>query len=329
MPRGEGNALRARQPKGSSNSLTDSPVYNKLAVDLAKVYRGDNGHPSVFVGNVDEFIDHVGFMQQGVAGARVLPDLRAVVTQCTDQHPGALPPKYTVQTLIPYLLNFPKLEYLNISNCGITDTGVTQLANNLGALGVKTLVLAGNHYVTQAGRDAIKQSLSQVPHEVFVSWAKRDGTGTATFKDKSNKIYDLTLEPDSGGNCKISLMPSGISGVNAGDSSGVCPAPVKDQIIGCLEGAIGIGVAGLVTCGSNPTPAGYPICVARAALIGCSGRTLSIASKPCIENAYSSILGDSNNSGSGGWDVNDPQVSGASVGNNVSGNIGDFDLGSL
>jgi hypothetical protein len=311
MPRGEGNALRARQPKGSSNSLTDSPVYYKLAVELGKVYPG-----SVFVGNVDEFIDHVGFMQQGVAGARVHPDLRAVVTQCNDQQPGALPPKYTVQTLIPYLQNFSKLEY-------------PQLANNLGALGVKTLVLANNHYVTQAGRDAIKQSLSQVPHEVFVSWAKNDGTGTATFKDKSNKTYDLILEPDSGDNCKIALMPSGISGVSAGDSSGVCPAPVKDQIIACLEGAIGIGVAGLVTCGSNPTPAGYPICVARAAFIGCGGRTLSVASKPCIENAYSSILGDSNNSGSGGWDVNADTLPGTSVSTDINGNPGDFDLGNL
>ena len=184
------------------NSLISSPRYYDLAIKLGKVYLGDNGGPSVFVGNVDEFIASVGYMQRGEpCGRPVLPDLRAVVTQCNDQHPGALPPKYTVETLIPYLLNFPKLEYLNISNCGITDTGVTQLANNLGALGVKTLVLANNQYVTQAGRDAIKQSLSQVPHEIFVSWANSNGTGTATFKDKSNKTYDLTLEPDSGGNC--------------------------------------------------------------------------------------------------------------------------------
>ena len=313
MPRGEGNALRARQPKGSSNSLTDSPVYKKLAVDLAKVYRGDNGHPSVFVGNVDEFIDHVGFMQQGVAGARVLPDLRAVVTQCNDQHPGALPPKYTVQTLIPYLLNFPKLEYLNISNCGITDTGVTQLANNLGALGVKTLVLADNQYVTQAGRDAIKQSLSQVPHEVFVSWAKSDGTGTATFKDKSNKTYDLTLEPDSGGNCKISLMPSGISGVNAGDSS---LPDVSSQIKACLIGGVGKTVSGFVECYKGPTnPATY-ICTAKNALVGCAAGTAVLAT--------SHALG-SNDGGSGGWDVNDTPLAGTSTSTDVDwGHWGDL-----
>ena len=303
--------------------LLDRPGYYNLAVELGKVHPG-----SVFVGYVDEFIESVGYMQRGEpCGRPVHPDLRAVVTWCTDQQPGALPPKYTVQTLIPYLLNFSKLEYLNISHCGINDTGVTQLANNLGALGVKTLVLADNQYVTQAGRDAIKQSLSQVPHEVFVSWAKSDGTGTATFKDKSNKTYDLTLEPDSGGNCNISLMPSGISGVNAGDSSGVCPAPVKDQIVACLGAAVGAGVSGAVGCGS--TNLAYPVCVASAALLGCGGAIYAVALNPCIDSAYSSILGDSNNSGSGGWDVNDPQVSGASVGNNVSGNIGDFDLGNL
>ena len=296
-------------------SLTDSPVYQKLAVDLAKVYRGDNGHPSVFVGNVDEFIDHVGFMQQGVAGARVLPDLRAVVTQCTDQHPGALPPKYTVQTLIPYLLNFPKLEYLNISNCGITDTGVTQLANNLSALGVKTLVLAGTPYVTQAGRDAIKQSLSQVPHEVFVSWAKSDGTGTATFKDKSNKTYDLILETDSGDNCKIALMPSGISGVSAGDDT--CPPSLQTQLRECLKGAISGSAFGAATCkiASGNVKA---ICVTSGLVLGCGRATIDSITERCLTS-------HSNDGGSGGWDVNDTQLAGTSVSTDVDwGHWGDL-----
>lgn len=303
--------------------LLDSPRYEKLAVELAKVYRGDNGHPSVFVGNVDEFINHVGFMQQGVPGSRVFPDLRAVVTQCIDQHPGALPPKYTVQTLIPYLLNFSKLEYLNISNCGITDTGVTQLANNLGALGVKTLVLANTPYVTQAGRDAIKQSLSQVPHEVFVSWANEDGTSTATFKDKSNKTHDLILEPDSGGNCKIALMPSGISGVSAGDDT--CPPSVQTQLRECLKGAISGSVVGAATCqaASGQVKA---ICIATGTLVGCGKATIDIITERCISSHSND---NSNDTGSGGWNVNDTQLSGAYVDNDVSGNPGGFDLGSL
>lgn len=288
--------------------LLDRPVYYKLAVELGKVYPG-----SVFVGYVDEFIASVEYMQRGEpCGRPVHPDLRAVVTWCTDQQPGALPPKYTVQTLIPYLLNFSKLEYLNISHCGINDTGVTQLANNLGALGVKTLVLADNQYVTQAGRDAIKQSLSQVPHEVFVSWAKSDGTGTATFKDKSNKTYDLTLEPDSGGNCKISLMPSG---VNAGDDT--CPPSVQTQIIECLKGAISGSATGAAACkiGGGQVKA---ICVTSGAVLGCGGAIIDSITERCIPSY-------SNDGGSGGWDVNDTQLAGTSVSTDVdSGHWGDL-----
>ena len=281
--------------------LLDRPGYYNLAVELGKVHPG-----SVFVGYVDEFIESVGYMQRGEpCGRPVHPDLRAVVTWCTDQQPGALPPKYTVQTLIPYLLNFSKLEYLNISHCGINDTGVTQLANNLGALGVKTLVLADNQYVTQAGRDAIKQSLSQVPHEVFVSWANKDGTGTATFKDKSNKTYDLTLEPDSGGNCNISLMPSSISGVNAGDS--YLP-DVGTQIVACLGGAAAGVVRGSLQCKGSGI--GKALCIAKDSYLGC---TMSTAAAVTIHagNAY----GD--DGGSGGWNVNDTPLAGTSTSTDI------------
>ena len=288
--------------------------------NMRQVLRKQYPNESTFSGNAEKFVRAVQAKHRGEPYG-LGDNLKAVAMNCNDSQ---------LTNVLPYLKNFSTIEYLSIRF--IHDNSAEQLVSSLGALGVKTLVLADN-CITQAGRDIVKQSLSKVPHEVFVSFvnanANSDRTGTAIFKDKSNNIHDLILEPDSGDNCKISLMPSGISGVSAGDSAGVCPAPLKDQIIGCLEGAISIGVAGLVTCGSNPTPAGYPICVARAALIGCGGRTLSIASKPCIENAYSSILGDSNNSGSGGWDVNDPQVSGAYVDNDVSGNIGDYDLGSL
>lgn len=299
--------------------LLDRPGYYKLAVELGKVHPG-----SVFVGYVDEFIDHVRFMHQGVAGASVHPDLRAVVTWCTDQQPGALPPKYTVQTLIPYLLNFSKLEYLNISHCGINDTGVTQLANNLGALGVKTLVLADNQYVTQAGRDAIKQSLSQVPHEVFVSWAKSDGTGTATFKDKSNKTYDMVIKSD-GADAIIDFADNntGISGVSAGDT---CPPSVRDQIATCVGGGVGTVTATWTHCSSAGDVRAQLVCRGGAFLAGCASTVAAFATTQCARGeGLDSIVDDSYR----GFDVNDSQVSGASVDNNVSGNIGDFDLGSL
>jgi hypothetical protein len=290
------------------NSLIDNPVYSDLARNLGKVYRGDNGHPSVFVGNVDEFIESVGYMQRGEpCGRPVLPDLRAVVTQCNDQHPGALPPKYTVQTLIPYLQNFSKLEYLNISNCGITDTGVTQLANNLGALGVKTLVLANNHYVTQAGRDAIKQSLSQVPHEVFVSWANKDGTGTATFKDKSNKTYDMVIKSD-GADAIIDFADNntGISGVSAGDT---CPPSVREQMAYCLGAGTGTMMARWENCSKLPGQAKL-VCLGGAFLTGCAA---GVATKSITECARGEEYhdhdgrddrGDSYDNTGNDWDIN-------------------------
>lgn len=380
-----------------------------------------------FIGSANQFVKVVQARHRGEPDS-LQDDLKAVTLTCgrdTSYYGPGRHPQFHVQKsplddtqlsiAIPYLKNFTKIEYLNISNSQVTNNGLAQLADALSPIGVKTLILANNPHVTQVGRNIIKKSLSKVPHEIFVSWgvtsdkgnnseeqkkqsayiseftgsfgmdeinskilltrikdhtgsmptphskavitqkytewfkgrfdmneintqilsdrckeifgnindhASHNSTGTATFKDKGNKTYDLTLEPD-GNNCKISI----ISGVNAGDSNAVCPAPVKDQIIACIDGGAKAGFAGAVGCGS--TNIAYPVCVASAALVGCGGSIFGAALNPCIDNAYSSIFGDSNNSGSGGFDANASQLSGTSVSTDISGNPGDFDLGSL
>jgi len=251
---------------------------------------------STFSGNAEKFIRAVQAKHRGEPSG-LGDNLKAVAMNCNDSQ---------LTNVLPYLKNFSTIEYLSIRF--IHDNSAEQLVSSLGALGVKTLVLADN-CITQAGRDIVKQSLSKVPHEVFVSFvnanANSDRTGTAIFKDTSNKIHDLILEPDSGDTCKISLMPSGISGVSAGDSS---LPDVSSQIAACLIGGVGKTVSGFVECNKGLTnPATY-ICTAKNALVGCAAGTAVLAT--------SHALG-SNDGGSGGWDVNDTPLAGTSVSTDV------------
>lgn len=296
---------------------------------------------SKYKGAANDFVVAVGKMQSGTPwGIKISPDLNSVTFNCGRDESyygcGEDAPYNEVQyalndgdlvNAIPYLKIFKHLQYLNISDSSITDNGIAQLASAIGAMGVKTLVLANNRYVTIGGQELLKKSLSEVPHEIFVSWANPDGTGTATFNDKSNKSYDLVLEPSGNGNCLISIDPKGL-GVSAGDST--CPAPIKDQIVGCIKGAVGGGVTGVLGCGGANIA--YPACVASAALLGCAGNTYNIALSPCIDNAYSSVerFVDSSESKSGGFDPHDTPLSGVTVSNEIGGGTpGDFDLGSL
>ncbi len=251
---------------------------------------------STFSGNAEKFIRAVQAKHRGEPSG-LGDNLKAVAMNCNDSQ---------LTNVLPYLKNFSTIEYLSIRF--IHDNSAEQLVSSLGALGVKTLVLADN-CITQAGRDIVKQSLSKVPHEVFVSFvnanANSDRTGTAIFKDTSNKIHDLILEPDSGDTCKISLMPSGISGVSAGDS--FLP-DITTQIVACLGGAAAGAVRGWAKCGG--TKETKALCIVKDSYLGC---TISTTAAVTIHagNAYG------NDGGSGGWDVNDTQLSGTTVSTDI------------
>ena len=270
---------------------------------------------STFSGNAEKFIRAVQAKHRGEP-CGLGDNLKAVAMNCNDSQ---------LTNVLPYLKNFSTIEYLSIRF--IHDNSAEQLVSSLGALGVKTLVLADN-CITQAGRDIVKQSLSKVPHEVFVSFvnanANSDRTGTAIFKDKSNKTYDMVIKSD-GADAIIDFADNntGISGVSAGDT---CPPSVRDQIATCVGGGVGTVTATWTHCSSAVDVRAQLVCRGGAFFTGCASTVAAFATTQCARGeGLDSIADDSYR----GFDANASQLSGASVDNNVSGNIGDFDLGSL
>ena len=289
---------------------SDDPIldhFYNLAEELRPIYRGDNGNASVYVGTVDRLCEAVDCMNKGMPWGyaesirfpEILPDLRAIFTQCSSEN-GV---NGNVQKLTHCLKNFPRLEYLNISHSGMDDKGLEILAGHLVSSGVKTLVLADNPRVTQAGRDAIKQSLSRVPHEVFVSWANENGSGPATFKEKDGNFYDMVIKSEGADAIvEFAVGATGISGVSAGDT---CPPSVRDQIGACLGGGIAATTANLETClKSGGSKGKLALCAGKAFLTGCTALVAATAGRQCVSGS------EYEGGESGGWDVDATPLSG-------------------
>lgn len=158
-------------------------------------------------------------------------------------------------------------------------------------------------------------------------------SGITSFRNTNNNHYDLTLlEHGWRNNSEIAPITSGISGIAAGDSDIVCPAPIEDQIKGCVSGAIKGAISGAAGCAA--TNVALPVCVTNAALAGCAIGTASVALEPCIDISYNSIdrlISDINVVDAPFcFDPHAVQFSGVSISNDITCNPGNFfDLGNL
>ena len=174
---------------------------------------------------------------------------------------------------------------LDLSNCGIGDAGVDLLKNAIikGRLKLKNIDLSNNNI----SKAKLTEFLGVLSQDMFVLTEKDEdtGEGKALFKGSDGKLYDFKLTSD-GKECAVEFGDgiTGISGISAGDT---CPAPVKDQIIGCINFAIGTSATASVGC--LATNAAYPVCVANAALLGCGAGIFTEALSPCVRNTYESI----------------------------------------
>ena len=138
---------------------------------------------------------------------------------------------------------------IDLSGCNIGDAGMDILAQTVssGRLpSLKHIDISGNGI----SRPKINEFLNQISQEMFLITEKAHDNGQngqAVFKDSgSGSLYDMVIKSD-GADATIEFADGtrGISGVSAGDT---CPAPVKDQIIGCIAGAVGWGVTGQGNC---------------------------------------------------------------------------------
>jgi len=306
-----------------------------------------------FVGGVSNFIEATQKMEQGIPWGRYIGPGTKAVHLYTGQEPdstctgGRAMTASDVAAAIPYLKKF-NLDYIGIEAVAADPSGVTALMQsgpftckvlNLGDYrnitdseahviasaissnafpNLVTLSLGGQvpNTITEAGRGLVNKALSNIPHEVIAFWGKNDGGYAATFKDQGNKYLALTMGSD-GTNSIIGIAnSSAISGVSAGDQ--FLPS-VKEQIIACVGGGVGKAVANLMTC-LPLSSAGAPICLAKEALIGCSGGLAALTAVHAV--GISSVFGDHDHSSSG-FDVHDSVLSGVTIDN--SGDPRDFD----
>ena len=209
-----------------------------------------------------------------------------------------------------------KIIRLDLSNNKINDEGAAIIANGLanGVLPITKLLNLGGNQITPIGFQNMMDITSHIDQEIFIVTEKNESTGEgkAVFKSTEGHLYDFSLKSD-GKDCSVEFGDgiTGISGISAGDT---CPAPVKDQIIGCINFAIGTSATASVGC--LATNAAYPVCVANAALLGCSAGIFQEALSPCVRNTYESIerviggsdRGDFGFSATGGTEIKDSYI---------------------
>ena len=215
---------------------------------------------------------------------------------------------------------------LDLSGCNIGDVGADILGHALanGKLKcLKNIDISGNNISTPK----ITELLKQVSQDLFVVTEKSYEEGKAVYKDTSGKLYDMHIKSD-GKDAIVEFADgiTGISGVSAGDT---CPAPVKDQIIGCIKGGLTTTVGATVGCLASTSA--YPVCVASAALVGCGVSLVGVGISPCVDNAYNSIEnyfkgGSDNDKGFGFSATGGTEIKGTTI-DNDHGPIGsNFDL---
>lgn len=180
-----------------------------------------------------------------------------------------------------------KILRLDLSNNKINDEGAAIIANGLanGVLPITKLLNLGGNQISLAGFQTMKDILSHVDQEIFVITETKYDEGKAIFKDTSGTFYEMVIKSD-GHEAAIGFADgiTGISGISAGDT---CPAPVKDQILGCIKGAIPAAAGGSIGCLGSTVA--YPVCIASAAIVGCGVSVIGVGLSPCVDNAYNSI----------------------------------------
>lgn len=215
---------------------------------------------------------------------------------------------------------------LDLSGCNIGDVGADILSHVLFTKklpSLKNLDISGNNISIPK----MTQLLNQTSQDLFVVTEKSYEEGKAVYKDTSGKLYDMHIKSD-GKDAIVEFADgiTGISGVSAGDT---CPAPVKDQIIGCIKGGLTTTVGATVGCLASTSA--YPVCVASAALVGCGVSLVGVGISPCVDNAYNSIEnyfkgGSDNDKGFGFSATGGTEIKGTTI-DNDHGPIGsNFDL---
>jgi len=179
------------------------------------------------------------------------------------------------------------VEKLNLSNCNISDEGAGLIAEALydGKLASTKLINLGGNNITKSGFQKMKDIIGNVKQELFIITETNYDTGKAIFKDTDSKFYEMSIKSDGKESAfEFANGITGISGVSSGDT---CPAPVKDQILGCIKGAIPATAGAWVGCGG--TTVAYPVCIANAAIIGCGVGVIGVGLSPCVDNTYNNI----------------------------------------
>lgn len=300
--------------------LSDNPQLGALGVDY--LVKGADGISHLQLAQTAS-INHAQGKPMMLMGKpfELPPEMLA---QCMQMAQTINPDDYTFKGLLTRSnFNFQKLD---LSGCNIGDSGADILGHAL-AKGripsLKNIDLSGNG-INPA---KIKHFLDQFSQDIFVVTEKSYEEGKAVYKDTSGKLYDMHIKSD-GKDAIVEFADgiTGISGVSAGDT---CPAPVKDQIIGCIKGGLTATAGAAVGCMASS--GAYPVCVANAAIVGCGVSLVGVGISPCVDNAYNSIEnyfkgGSDNDKGFGFSATGGTEIKGTTI-DNDHGLVGsNFDL---
>jgi len=192
----------------------------------------------------------------------------------------------TYQDLPFFSFNYPyntprNIIRLDLSNNYINDEGAAIIANGLanGVLPITKLLNLGGNQITPEGFQNMMDIISHIDQEIFIITEKNEsvGEGKAVFKSTDGHMYDFKLKSDEKDTTiEFADGITGISGISAGDT---CPAPVKDQIEGCVVGAVGGAIRGWAKCGGSGKS--KLVCIAKDTYIGCTIGTTVAGLKSC------------------------------------------------
>jgi len=189
---------------------------------------------------------------------------------------------------LPFFSSIPKnVLNLDLSNNNIGDHGAKVIAEGFanGLLPITKFLNLGGNKITTSGFQKMKDIIGDVSQEVFIITETKYDTGKSIYKDTDSKFYEMSIKSDGKESAfEFANGITGISGVSSGDT---CPAPVKDQILGCIKGAIPATAGASVGCGG--TTVAYPVCIANAAIIGCGVGVIGVGLSPCVDNTYNNI----------------------------------------
>ena len=172
---------------------------------------------------------------------------------------------------------------LDLNNNNIEDSGAKCIADGLakGFFPITKFLNLGGNKITTSGFQYLKDTIKGINQEIVIITETKYDTGKAIFKDTDSKFYEMSIKSDEKNTVfEFADGITGISGVSAGDT---CPAPVKDQISGCILGTIGGAIKGWSNCTSTKGKEKL-ICIAKDAYIGCSAGVVLAGTKPCVSS---------------------------------------------